>query len=505
MKFKGEIRKYNMKANVMKKRSIRQQFAVTAIVLIASTILICLIANVLFLEKVYTKDKKSSLVETYQELNESAQRGNLTSEEFLIKLENACTRYNLDIIVLNEMNYPIITSAMNYEALGRKLLQYILGIPTTSEVLIREEKYVIVSAMDTRTATVKMEMWGRLDNGYTFLFSTPMESIKESAAISSKFLCIIGMISVILGGIIAWIYSGKISNPILKLAQLSEKITKLDFDAKYTGNDRNEIGILGNNMNSLSESLEQTISELKTANLELQHDIEKKEEMDLQRQEFIGNVSHELKTPIALIQGYAEGLKEGVIDDPESMNYYLDVIGDEAERMNRMVKSLLTLSELESGSKQLVMERFDLVALVRNYINSADILLKEKEVKVSVIAPDYLFAWGDEFKIEEVIMNYFSNAIHHVSGNEKEIVVTVEQLGDKARVAVFNTGEHIPEEDLAHIWDKFYKVDKARTRAYGGSGVGLSIVKAIMTSFKQEYGVKNVSNGVEFWLELSTK
>ena len=129
----------------------------------------------------------------------------------------------------------------------------------------------------------------------------------------------------------------------------------------------------------MSESLEQTISELKTANLELQQDIQKKEEIDLQRQEFVGNVSHELKTPIALIQGYAEGLKEGVIDDPESVNYYLDVICDEAERMNHMVKSLMTLSELESGSHHVVMERFDLVTLVRNYINSADILIKEQD------------------------------------------------------------------------------------------------------------------------------
>ena len=489
----------------MKKQSIRQQFAVTTIVLIAVTILICLLANVLFLERVYTSDKKNSLIETYQLLNDNVTRDGLTSEEFLIKLENACTRYNLDMILLNEMNYPIVTSAMNYEALTRKLMQYVFGMVPATETLVRENTYVIVSTVDARTNTANMEMWGRLDNGYTFLFSTPMESIRESAAISSKFLCVIGVISVVLGGMIAWIYSGKISNPILKLAQLSEQITKLDFDAKYVGNEKNEIGILGNNMNSLSESLEQTISELKTANLELQQDIQKKEEIDLQRQEFIGNVSHELKTPIALIQGYAEGLKEGVIDDPESMNYYLDVIGDEAERMNRMVKSLMTLSELESGSKQVVMERFDLVALVRNYINSADILIKEQNVRLSIVSPEYLFAWGDEFKIEEVVMNYFSNAIHHVNGAEKEICVTIEQGNDKARVTIFNTGNHIPEEDLEHIWDKFYKVDKARTRAYGGSGVGLSIVKAIMTGIKQDFGVNNVEGGVAFWFELSTK
>lgn len=489
----------------MKKKSIRLQFAVTTILLIAGTILICLLANILFLERVYTRDKKNSLIETYEYLNENTETDFLSNEAFQIRLENACNRYNLDLIILNEKNYPVITSAMNYEALSRKLLQYVLGLVPTLDTLAQEERYVIVSTLDSRTNTANMEMWGILDNGYTFLFSTPMESIRESAALSSKFLCMIGAAAIVIGGLVTWIYSGKISKPILKLAQLSEQIKKLDFDAKYTGTEKNEIGILGNNMNSLSASLEQTISELKTANLELQQDIRKKEELDLQRQEFIGNVSHELKTPIALIQGYAEGLREGITEDPDSMNYYLEVIGDEAERMNRMVKNLMTLSELESGFKQVTMERFDIVALVRNYISNADILVKEKEARVSVTGPEQLFVWGDEFKIEEVVMNYFSNALHHVSGEKKEIRITIEQLADKARVTVFNTGNPIPQEDLEHIWEKFYKVDKARTRAYGGSGVGLSIVKAIMTGLCQQYGVLNVENGVAFWFELSTK
>ncbi len=488
----------------MKKRSIRKQVAVTTIVLIAVTILLCLLANVLFLERFYKNDKKQSMVETYELLNNNAQIGSLSGEAFLIQLENACARYNLDMILLNEKRYPVLYTVKDFEALSAKLVQHVLGVSATTEILAQEKSYEICTILDARTGTSKMEMWGKLDNGFIFLLSTPLESIEESAAISSKFLCVIGLLAVAFGGAVAWIYSGKISNPILKLAQLSEEITQLNFEAKYLGDDKNEIGILGKNMNSLSESLEHTISELKTANIELQQDIRKKEEIDAQRQEFIGNVSHELKTPIALIQGYAEGLREGVIDDAENMNYYLEVIGDEAERMNRMVKSLMTLSELESGSGHVNMERFDLVSLVRNYISNADILLREQGVKLTILSPEVLYAWGDEFKIEEVVMNYFSNAVHYVSGEEKEIHVKIEQTGDKARVSIFNSGSHIPEEDIDRIWEKFYKVDKARTRAYGGSGIGLSIVKAIMTSMRQEYGVDNTDGGVTFWFELST-
>ena len=112
--------------------------------------------------------------------------------------------------------------------------------------------------------------------------------------------------------------------------------------------------------------------------------------------------------------------------------------------------------------------------------------------------------WADEFKIEEVITNYLNNAMNHLDG-ERQITISIFREGDQVRITVFNTGQHIPEEDLDNLWTKFYKVDKARTREYGGSGIGLSIVKAIMNSLQQEYGVQNYENGVEFWFELDSR
>lgn len=493
----------NLKQN-KKKQSIRRQLAQSTILLITVTMFICILTEVFFLGRVYRNDKKQSLIETYEWLNNHALKENLTAEEFLQALSLTCDKYNLKIIVLDQANNTMVTSAKEVKELSSRLLQYRFGFLPKAELLESGYRYSIWITKDSRTNTEAIEMWGQLDNGYIFLFTTPLESIEESAALSIKFLSIIGICAIAIGGFIASFYSRKISKPILELAQVSEEIIHLNFEAKYTGTEKNEIGILGKNMNSLSYSLEKKISELKTANMELQRDIQKKEELDKQRQEFIGNVSHELKTPIALIKGYAEGLQEGITDDPESMRYYLEVICDEAERMNRMVKSLLTLNELENGTQPIHMERMDLAAMIRNYVNSAEILAKEKEAVISVTAPDVLYAWGDEFKVEEVIMNYVSNAIRYVGGTHKEIQITLKQTGDKARVTVFNTGSHISEEDLTFIWDKFYKVDKARTRAYGGSGIGLSIVKAIMTALGQPYGVENVEDGVCFWFELST-
>jgi signal transduction histidine kinase len=255
--------------------------------------------------------------------------------------------------------------------------------------------------------------------------------------------------------------------------------------------------------------LEETISELKTANNELKRDIEKKEQIDEMRKEFLSNVSHELKTPIALIQGYAEGLKEGINDDDkESRDFYCDVIIDESGKMNNMVKKLLDLNQLEFGNDVVTMERFDIVALINNFINSAEILIEQNNINIRLEQSQPIYVWADEFKTEEVVRNYFSNAMNHASGEKiieiKYRLITQDDAG-KVRISVFNTGEPIPEDSLPHIWEKFYKVDKARTREYGGSGVGLSIVKAIMDSMNQEYGAINYTNGVEFWFELETK
>ena len=279
-------------------------------------------------------------------------------------------------------------------------------------------------------------------------------------------------------------------------------MSELDFEARYTGNFEDEIGTLGRSMNILSEKLKETIEELKTANQKLQKDIEEKIKIDETRKEFIANVSHELKTPIALIQGYAEGLTEGMAEDEESRNYYCEVIEDEAEKMNKMVKQLLALTALEFGNDTAVMEPFDMTALIQGILSSVRILLEQKEVQVEFDQAQPVWVYADEFKIEEVITNYLNNAMNHAEG-EKKIRICLEYQEEDVKVTVYNTGKHIPEEDLEYLWGKFYKVDKARTRAYGGSGIGLSIVKAIMESHHKGYGVANAEGGVEFWFTVA--
>ena len=347
-----------------------------------------------------------------------------------------------------------------------------------------------------------LEIWGYLQKGnYYLLIRSPIESIKESVEISNRFFALVGVWVVLISSIVMWFITKRFTKPILQLAALSEQMSNLDFNVKYVRHDNDEIGVLGNSMNRLSERLEKTISELKAANNELQKDIEQKTQIDEMRKEFLANVSHELKTPIALIQGYAEGLHESINDDAESRDFYCEVIMDEADKMSNMVKRMLDLNQIEFGQNQLQIERFDIVMLINSVLNASDIKIKQKEVTVKFDAKEPVYVWADEYQIEEVVTNYISNALNHID-YDKIITVTIEKNDNIVKVLVHNTGKNIPEEDIDKVWIKFYKVDKARTREYGGNGIGLSIVKAVMEAHNRKCGVFNTPDGVTFWFEL---
>lgn len=485
------------------KYSLKRHFVIILISLVAGTILMCLLLNSTLLEKYYINNKVNALIRAYISINEASNSGDIMSDSFDIELQKICGKYNINFLVADSASETVKTSMNDPNYMIKHLVNNIIIGVDRQDVLRETDNYKMQIVTDVRTQTEYIEMWGVLDTGNLFLIRSALEGIRESVAISNRFLTYVGAIAIIVSALLVIWLTNRITKPILELADISERMKHLDFNAKYEGNDKTEIAVLGRNINELSETLETTISELKTANNELLKDIERKEQIDEMRKDFLSNVSHELKTPIALIQGYAEGLKEGINDDAESREFYCDVIVDEASKMNTMVKRLLTLNQLEFGNEVINMERFDVAALIRNYVASAEILIKQKEISVRMDDYGAVYVWGDEFKVEEVFMNYFTNAMNYAQG-DKIIDIKIREDQHHVRISVFNTGSPIPEDSVKHIWEKFYKVDKARTREYGGSGIGLSIVKVIMESMNQQYGVVNYDNGVEFWFTLDT-
>lgn len=487
--------------------SLTRQFTAVMIALVAGTVFLCWILNTIFLGRFYTWNKAKILSKSYQKVDAAALAGSLDSEEFDIEFERLCANGNLMMMIINADHMIVHSSVNDNETMLSRFMDVLFSSAQEDNALIASgDSYVIQKQKDRRMESDYLVMWGTLSDGKLIMARTALESIHESSSLTNRFLFVIGSIAIMIGAILAGVVTRRITNPILELAELSRRMSGLDFEAKYTVSrkNKNEIDFLGERMNEMSGKLEHTISELKRANNELMLDNERKTQVDEMRKEFLSNVSHELKTPLALIQGYAEGLQECINDDAESREFYCEVIMDEADKMNQMVKKLLTLNHLEFGSDAVEMEHFDLTELINGVVHASEILVQQSGVTVSFDASHPMYVWSDEFKIEEVITNYLSNAIHYAM-YEKRIEIFYTKKEDCVRVSVFNTGNQIPEEELEKVWMKFYKVDKARTREYGGSGIGLSIVKAIMDSLHRQCGVCNRDGGVEFWMELDTK
>lgn len=469
------------------------------IIIMTSVIALSVLVNLTMLKTYYTVKEKKTIKESYVQLQKIFKKDTVRENE----VDEIAKKYNYRIMISNSIGSRAYSSEGQNSVMYKGLWNIMNNNLDKISDEINKQGYAIMTNSNKSMGT-SINLIGYLDGDFTVIISTPMESIQTSARLSGQFTMYVGLILIICGAIAMYLYSRQFTKPIEDMAKAANQMSHLDFDMKVPTGSDDELGRLGNSINELSSKLELTISELKTANNELQKDIEQKVQIDEMRKEFLSHVSHELKTPIALVQGYAEGLKENISEDPESREFYCDVIMDEAGKMNKLVRNLLTLNQLESGRDEMTVERFDIVSVIRGVLQSMDIMIQQKEAKVSFNADKPVYVWADEFKIEEVVTNYTSNALNHLDG-EKEIEIRVFTEGDHVKVTVFNTGTPIPEADVPNLWNKFYKVDKARTREYGGSGIGLSIVKAIMEGLHQQYGVKNYDNGVEFWFTLDKK
>ena len=495
--------------------SLRMKITLIILLIISVLLLSIGLLNNFGLRWFYQNEKVSEIKEAYLKIdNEVMKIGSSgqhiideSTEESVINnslksiILDYSNKYNITIALVDSFtNKAIYSSAREGDGLISRIQDGFIG-NQNQDILYSNNNYTII-LHKTMQNTSFIEGFGYCsDNQTMVIMSTPVASLKESVSISNRFLIYMAIIGFIITVILTFIIAKMITYPILELAEISNKMGKLDFTAKYIGNRSDEIQTLGQNMNYMSDRLKKAIDELQEANELLKEDIKRKEAIDEMRKDFIANVSHELKTPIALIQGYAEGLNEGLCEDEESRKYYTEVILDESEKMNKMVKQLLTLSSLESGNSILHKENFNLTSLIESVIGTISILIGEKNVNIEFDSDKEIFLNADEFKIEEVVTNYISNSIHHVS-DSGEIKINVSDDGENITFSVYNTGNPIPEKDLNNIWEKFFKVDKAHSRAYGGSGIGLSIVKAIVEAHNGTVAVRNILDGVEFSFKI---
>ena len=491
-----------------KLKSVRVKlFLVLCVVTIL--LVICLIAiNSLVLENFYIYNKTNTIKEVYNKINKYYKDPDLAIN-LETELKKIAFRNNFDILIQSDTDLILFSTNKDFlssiEVAKEKYKTY---LEERKNLLYSDAKMTIRKIDDTSNSLNYILLYGKLDNGYSLYIRIPIAPIEESVRISNNTLIVIGIATVIISAFVASLISKRFTSPILQLNDITKKMAKLDFEQKYRINDSDdEINELGKNINTMSDKLESTIKQLRETNSELEKDIEEKSKIDEMRKQFISDVSHELKTPIALIQGYAEGLIENVNNDDESRKFYAEVILDESNKMDVLVKQLLELMKLEYGKREFNDEEFDVVELINEVIRKCNVMLEENQIQVVFDEKEPIYAYADDFYVEQVVTNYFTNAIKHskeVNG-KKQIKITIQNVKNKIRVSVFNTGDKIPEEDLTRVWGRFYKVDDSRNRENSGSGIGLSIVKAIQNNYQNEYGVRNLSNGVEFYFDISTK
>lgn len=352
-------------------------------------------------------------------------------------------------------------------------------------------------------STTQYILYGKdFSNGYHIEITTQKNVIQENASIATRVTTAIAVVALILALLYVSIYSKRFTKPIIKITETANKMSNLDFSQKCEIERADEIGVLSDSINKLSSSLDTALTELKATNEQLVKDIEKERNLEKMRQDFVSAASHELKTPIAIIRGYAEGLKMNVSKEDSAMNEYCDIIMAEADKMNELVLSLLEASHYSSGMKKLNKEEFELNEFIKEFMKAAKPIFEEKGVSAKYNeTAESLMVFADKVQMERVLSNYISNACCHAK-NEKEIVVSVKDTGEKYKVTVFNTGSFIEDKDKENIFNSFYRADKAHSRKEGRFGLGLSIVKSIMDMHKTECGFENVENGVEFWFEI---
>jgi signal transduction histidine kinase len=487
----------------------KKLFAITTIifvVFIAGT----LIVQSLFFEKFYINKKKSELINNMEKFKISYSK-TVSDEEVTQLVDEYEQNYGFKIAILqsnNQLKYLARAGGNRIEPtrlreLNDFIFRWIKSSMNKNENRLGNKTQIVSAENREFTTRSLISMTAITDKGDTIFAISSLQPVNEATSIIEEFyryFCVVAIIIILL---LSLVYSNMIAKPLLSINKTATKMAKLDFSEKCSVRSQDEIGNVAASLNFLSENLDSALTSLKSANAKLEEDIEKERNLEKMRKEFVASVSHELKTPISLIDGYAVGLKDNIFE-VEEKDYYLDVIIDEARKMGNLVTDMLDLSQLESGSFKLTKERFNLTDLINFTTKKYSSIFHEKEVQLDIKLNDEVLVYADWNRMEQVITNFITNALKHVN-HGGDISINMIEYNDNISIEIENSGSAIPKEDLEKIWDKFYKIDKSHNRKDGGTGIGLSIVKNILTIHGYTFGVKNTNRGVKFYFEVPKK
>lgn len=452
--------------------------------LVLLTVLIAIVLNTLFLDKFYLYKKINRLGTIANELSVNGfnpELGNKieNSDNVFVQIVEIANGSFLDYATENGMPLPMAKMAQ--------------------ERLNKQGYAIVDQTLNNLNYALYFKQVG--ENKY-YILKTSMDSIHQAVNIANEFFLYSGIVVLVLGVFIIYFFTRRITSPIMEINDVITRLSQFDFSKKLSIHTGDELQMLASNINKLSQDLELNIQSLKIANEKLQRDIDQEKELENMKNEFISNVSHEVKTPITVINTYAEVIMDDLIPDEQTRKEYSQVIIDEGYKISKLIDDLN--SYIKTGNLQFDIQKecFDLEELIKKNLRIYQIDITSKEVQLNFQElGESAWVEGDKFRIEQVITNFLSNAVSHmVQGGV--LNVSLYEKGDRILIEIENSGSFIEGQYLQEIWKPFFKIDKSRNRKYGGTGLGLAIVKNILEQSHCHYGVNNTEIGVKFWFDI---
>ncbi len=419
--------------------------------------------NEVYFEKYFLKIKKNQLFSISNEIKDPRSNIDFSAVE---------EKNNVKIYIINERYLHDVDISLSREDI--------------KEIFDNPKKFVFKLTDTIFSLDKELTIITSYNKNQLLIISTPFSSVKEPVNVITSFHLKIVITALFIGYVLSIILSRVITASIIDMGETAKRVAKLDFSQEFNSYSNDEIGVLGENLNIMSRQLKYSIDQL-------HEDIEKERKIDKMRKEFISNVSHELKTPIAIINNYCEGLKEGIADDKETAEFYLDIIMEETENMNKLVQSLLFLSRAERGYLSCSSEPFNIEEIIETEVKRAENSGSENKYILNIKIDNPIF-FGDKDQLTIVIKNLVENSFKYVEP-EGNIFISVENN----KFSITNTS-HITEKEIQSIWQPFYRADKARDRKLG-TGLGLAIVKEILENHNFKYGVDKSEDSITFWFE----
>lgn len=477
-------------------KSIRFKIFITFVLLILAFQAAFLIVNNFFLDDIYVRSSRTRMTQVYETYLEKA--GNGEDSESLIR---ELSRDNGITITLVENGEAISTTS--FERRPNEIFRitpFILGNLKLLER--RPAQNAFFSEFPKEEAPQKILLFiGRLGKNSYMIIEKPYAVINQNTLVARRFIGVSGLLTLVLGSIAIYFASGRITRPVVEMTKTAKAIASQDFDKKIIYESEDELGDLAQSINLISNELDMALTDLKKANAKLTEEIEKERSLEKMRRRFVSSVSHELKNPISMIQAYADGLLHNIAKAPEDKAEYAEIIVDESNKMSRLIKDLLDLSAYESGTFSMERTSFDAVELIREISGRQMRFFEEKGIGVKLKLPETLTLYADKLRIEQVLANFLANALRHAKAGGF-VEIALEKRHGNLRLAVFNSGEPISENELEHIWTSFYKIREEGADPSAGTGLGLAIARAIAELHGGSCGAENQKGGVSFWVDL---